>query len=94
MQTPWATVKKLSGLPIELDLYSLRHNFASQLVMAGANLLTVSKLMAHTDINTTIEHYGHLQPSMARKWVNEFANMTNDSPPEKPLVKNHLSQAG
>ena len=94
MQTPWATIKKLSGLPIELDLYSLRHNFASQLVMAGADLLTVSKLMAHTDINTTIKHYGHLQPNMARKWVNEFANMTNDSSPEETPVKNHLSQVG
>lgn len=94
MQTPWATIKKLSGLPEELDLYSLRHNFASQLVMSGADLLTVSKLMAHTDINTTIKHYGHLQPNMARKWVNEFANMTIDSPLEKQFVKNHLSQVG
>jgi integrase len=60
--------------------------------MAGADLLTVSKLMAHTDINTTIKHYGHLQPNMARKWVNEFAKMTNDSPIEEIPVKNHLSQ--
>ena len=79
MQKPWANIKKLSGLSLNLNFYSLRHNFASQLVMAGADLLTVSKLMAHTDINTTIKHYGHLQPNMARKWVNEFANMVNNT---------------
>lgn len=92
MQTPWKNIKRFSDLPQDLDLYSLRHNFASQLVMAGADLLTVSKLMAHTDINTTIKHYGHLQPNMARKWVNEFAKMANDSPIDEMSVKNHLSQ--
>lgn len=75
MQKPWAMVRSLGNLPNELELYSLRHNFASQLVMAGADLLTVSKLMAHTDINTTIKHYGHLQPHMAKKWVNVFAGL-------------------
>ncbi len=94
MQTSWKNIKKLCGLPENLDLYSLRHNFASQLVMAGADLLTVSKLMAHTDINTTIKHYGHLQPNMARKWANEFANITNDFPSHAPLKKPTLSQVG
>ncbi len=60
MQNPWATVRKLAGLPDDLLLYSLRHNFASQLVMSGVDLLTVSKLMAHSDIQTTIAHYSHL----------------------------------
>lgn len=94
MQKPWANIKKISGLSQDLDLYSLRHNFASQLVMAGADLLTVSKLMAHTDINTTIKNYGHLQPHMARKWVNEFANMANHTPSLKTANNSHLSQVG
>lgn len=74
MQKPWANVRKLAGLPDDLLLYSLRHNFASQLVMAGIDLLTVSKLMAHSDIQTTIQYYAHLRPDHARDAVEAFAN--------------------
>lgn len=79
MQKPWARVRRLGGLPDDLHLYSLRHNFASQLVTAGTDLLTVSKLMAHTDIQTTIEHYAHLQPDRARDVVNQFASMGQEA---------------
>jgi len=76
MQKPWATVRKLAGLPDDLLLYSLRHNFASQLVMAGADLLAVSRLMAHSDIQTTIAHYAHLRPDHTRDMVEAFAQKT------------------
>ncbi|MFY0992734.1 tyrosine-type recombinase/integrase [Halomonas sp. C05BenzN] len=59
-------------LPADLELYSLRHNFASQLIMKGADLLAVSRLMGHADIQTTIEHYGHLAPDHKREFVNRF----------------------
>ncbi|CAM3511158.1 tyrosine-type recombinase/integrase [Halomonas lysinitropha] len=73
MQKPWAAVRKSGGLPNDLQLYTLRHNFASQLVMAGADLLAVSKLMAHADIQTTIAHYAHLAPDHKRDIVEAFA---------------------
>jgi integrase len=74
MRQPWKTVRKLSELPDDLLLYSLRHNFASQLVMSGTDLLTVSKLMAHTDIQTTIKYYAHLRPDHTRDAVEAFGN--------------------
>jgi len=80
---PWAEIKKLAGLPEELELYSLRANFASHMVMAGCDLLTVSKLMAHTKIQTTIDHYGRLQPNKAAEYVNTFANFFESDSPEK-----------
>lgn len=76
MQKPWATVRKLAGLPDDLVLYTLRHNFASQLVMAGIDLLTVSKLMAHSDIQTTVQHYSHLRPDHSRDAVEVFSRQT------------------
>lgn len=69
MQKPWAKVRELSGLPEVLNLYTLRHNFASQLISKGADLLTVSKLMAHTNIQTTIKHYGHLVQNKAKEYL-------------------------
>ncbi|WP_280554193.1 site-specific integrase [Halomonas sp. 25-S5] len=76
MQKPWARVRHLAGLPADLLLYSLRHNFASQLIMGGADLLAVSKLMAHSDIQTTIQHYAHLRPDHTRDAVEAFARET------------------
>nr|WP_298380719.1 site-specific integrase [uncultured Halomonas sp.] len=73
MKRPWKIIRELSGLPEELHLYTLRHNFASQLVMAGTDLLTVSKLMGHSDIQTTIQYYAHLRPDHARDAVESFA---------------------
>ncbi len=42
-------------------LHSLRHTFASQLIMKGVDLPTVQKLMGHSDIQTTMI-YSHLAP--------------------------------
>ncbi|MGM0824594.1 MAG: tyrosine-type recombinase/integrase [Pseudomonadota bacterium] len=86
MQKPWATVRKLGGLPDDLVLYTLRHNFASQLVMAGIDLLTVSKLMAHSDIQTTIAHYAHLAPDHKRDAVEIFAKQ---GPSHDATASNH-----
>jgi len=69
MQKPWAKIRELAALPDNLNLYTLRHNFASQLIAKGADLLTVSKLMAHTNIQTTIKHYGHLVQNKAKEYL-------------------------
>lgn len=76
MQKPWAKIRKLAQLPDDLVLYSLRHNFASQLIMAGADLLAVSRLMAHADIQTTIQHYAHLRPDHTRDIVETIVQQT------------------
>jgi len=74
MQKPWNEIKDYVGIDSSLQIYSLRHNFASQLILNGADLLTVSKLMAHKNIQTTIKHYGHLKPGQAREYLDQFAN--------------------
>ncbi|WP_136254457.1 site-specific integrase [Onishia niordana] len=87
MQRPWAVVRKLGGLPDDLQLYTLRHNFASQLVMTGADLLTVSQLMAHADIQTTIAHYAQLAPDHKRDAVEAFARRAPGQGAEKAAVE-------
>lgn len=101
MQKPWAKVRAFAKLPNDLVLYTLRHNFASQLVMAGADLLAVSKLMAHSDIQTTIQHYAHLRPDHTRDIVEAFAvsvansqeHLTHRLPCEWPSAVNQTAPA-
>jgi integrase len=50
-----------SGIPDLTRVHTLRHTYASHLVMNGVDLPTVSKLMGHSDIETTMI-YAHLAP--------------------------------
>jgi len=59
-----AKVEKSAGLE-HLTLHSLRHTFASHLVMSGVDLPTVQRLMGHHDITTTMR-YAHLAPDHLR----------------------------
>ena len=43
--------------------HSIRHSVVSSLIKKGVNLYSISKLLRHTDIRTTINIYGHLLPS-------------------------------
>jgi len=54
-------IAKKAGIDGLTKVHTLRHTFASQLVMSGVDLPTVKKLMGHTDIETTMI-YAHLAP--------------------------------
>ena len=40
--------------------HSIRHSVVSDLLGKGENLYTISKILRHSDIRTTINIYGHL----------------------------------
>lgn len=50
--TGWNTFRKRAGLE-HVEFRTLRHHFASSLVLKGVALSTVMKLMGHTNIKTT-----------------------------------------
>ncbi len=43
-----------------ISFHELRHTYASLLAQAGADLLTISKLLGHADTRITSKHYAHL----------------------------------
>lgn len=58
--------RKNVALKAEYHLHTLRHSFASWLVMDGTPIFTVKELMGHVDINVTLR-YAHLAPEAHRK---------------------------
>lgn len=64
----WALVTKAAAIP-DLRWHDLRHDFASQLVMKGAPLFTVQKLMGHANSRMT-QRYAKLAPSTLSDAVN------------------------
>ena len=64
-------IAKAAGIPDLTKVHTLRHTFASHLVMAGVDLPTVKKLMGHSDIETTMI-YAHLAPDHLSKAVEKL----------------------
>ncbi len=73
MKKRFRRLVNLSGLPIEGDnkvtAHTLRHSFASHLVMAGTPLYTVAALLGHSSTETT-RLYSHLAPDHLQDAVN------------------------
>ncbi len=66
-----------AGIEGLTKVHTLRHTFASHLVMAGVDLPTIQKLMGHSDIETTMI-YAHLAPDHLAKAVNKLSLPTRD----------------
>lgn len=63
-------IKKKSKLP-DIGWHTFRHTFASQLVMSGVDIVTVSKLLGHADISTT-QIYSHLSESHIKESIKKL----------------------
>ena len=55
----------------DCTFHTLRHSFASHLIMAGVDLTTVKELMGHKDIKMTLR-YAHLAPSHTEMSVSKL----------------------
>ncbi len=55
----------------DFRFHDLRHTFASQMVMSGADIMSVSKLLGHKSLTMT-NRYAHLAPNHLRKEIEKL----------------------
>jgi integrase len=58
----WRTVRAAAGLDTGMTLHSLRHFFASGLIAAGCDVVTVQRALGHSSPSITLNVYSHLWP--------------------------------
>ncbi len=68
IKSAWRGLMKLADIK-SFRFHDLRHTFASNLVMKGADLYSIKELMGHANIETT-QRYAHLAPEHKAKVVN------------------------
>jgi len=52
----FATIHKLAGLPKDISIHTMRHEFCSDLIRQGIDIYTVQRLAGHQDIRTTMRY--------------------------------------
>ena len=72
LRTELIKIAKKAGITDLTKIHTLRHTFASHLVMNGIDLPTVKELMGHSDIETTMI-YAHLSPEHLSDAVNKLS---------------------
>jgi integrase len=77
----WRKAKKAAGITRALRLHDLRHFYASGLIAAGCDVVTVQKALGHSKPTITLDTYGHMWPNSSdriRKASGDLWNQTRD----------------
>ena len=73
LQHPWQRLRKAAGLE-DVRIHDLRHTYASMAVTNGIDLLTVGKILGHSNYQTT-ERYAHLADEAVRNASDRVSGM-------------------
>jgi integrase len=64
-----------------IRFHDLRHTYGSVLLMLGANLVSVQRLLGHSDPRITERRYGHLLPDFMKAERTAFGSASTSSRP-------------
>ena len=77
----FSAVCGLLGLPEGTHFHTLRHTHATWLLMAGADIRTVSERLGHAKPETTLGIYAHVMPGRDRAAAEAFERMAESVDP-------------
>ncbi len=75
----WYPLLEAAGLH-RVPPHTLRHTYASLLIMRGENLVYIKEQLGHSSIQVTVDLYGHLIPGVHRGAVDALAEATKCNP--------------
>ncbi|MGQ7461711.1 site-specific integrase [Streptococcus suis] len=67
------TIKKIVGRPV--TIHSLRHTYASFLIAQGVDLISVSQILGHENLNITLKIYAHQLDKLKEKNNDKIRNI-------------------
>ena len=77
-KTAYNNLIHLAGIK-HATIHTMRHTFASHLVMKGVSIRTVQELLGHSSISVT-EMYSHLSTGFKKQEIDLF-NYNQNNPP-------------
>src|SRR5712691_9166852 len=86
IQRRFARLVKQVGLSKHCSMHTLRHSYATHLLEAGVDLLTLKALMGHTSLQTTAR-YLHISTHRLVQTPSLLDLLVVPRPPQPPWVK-------
>lgn len=78
LNTTLKSASKKAGLSIHVSSHTLRHSFASNLILNGASIVSVQKLLGHSDLRST-SLYMHVDKKFLEDTVNLLSSTLSSS---------------
>ena len=71
IQRRYATLLKKCRIP-HIKIHSLRHQFSCRWIEQGFDTKSLSEILGHTSVKTTLDLYVHIQPDTKRRYMNQL----------------------
>lgn len=71
IQRRYAALLEKCGIP-QIKIHSLRHQFSCRWVEQGFDTKSLSEILGHTSVRTTLDLYVHIQSETKRQYMNQM----------------------
>jgi site-specific recombinase XerD len=84
VQRLFRRVRERAGIKKPASMHTLRHSYATHMLEAGVDLLTLQKILGHSDLSTTA-HYVHLRSDHFRQLPSLLDLLVLPKPTSTPM---------